>query len=124
MRKRRGIVITTETLAITAILLIILFALFAYLQTAMPREVKEKRAILDVKLCGRVVTVKNVGNEIAYVTKATAFTESGVQDVSASLIGAYSPGETKTIILSIAPKKLTIVGINFQDVVVDNDCYP
>lgn len=114
----KGFVITAEALMITVALIIVGLAAYVYASKAMPRPA-ESRAVVEASLCGRVLTIVNVGSVPATIQRVVY----GSSDFTSLLTKrTLNPGESVRIYLSSAVPEVAIVGVNFDALVVKAKC--
>ena len=124
MRKAtRGVVITIEALAVSALIALLLTMAFFYVSDYFSVKPKTSQTWLEVKLCGSILTIKNVGVATAYITHLYYEDNDVLYDITNSLPQtALAPGESITVTLNSAYNEILLVGENFEQVVAQNEC--
>ena len=124
MKNVRGFAISIEAIVISGLVALILFIAFMYATNYIRAEPRLTQTILDVRLCGSVLVIKNIGPSPAVISKLYSIDESGsYNDITSQLPQTtIQPGDVIIVNLDNAYSKLLLVGLNFDKVVIQNEC--
>ena len=123
-KRVRGFAITTEAIMLSGLMAILLFFAFLYASNYFSTQTRLSQTWLEARLCGEVLTIKNVGTVQAYIKHVYGIDNSGnMEDITDSISQTtLSPGDSITVTLSTVYKEILIVGENFDKVVEPNEC--
>jgi len=122
-RAGRGIAVTMEAVLASIMIALVVALAFMYAVSSMPARTTVSNTVIDARLCGYVLTVKNVGSETAL--NLSVYDETGME-VSFSDRSKWKtslqPGEAATAVLQYSYSRVVVVGDNVASTVVVNEC--
>jgi len=119
--KARGLAVSLEVLLFSLFTVIVLAAAIPILYF-MVKPMYTENTFIEASLCNNALVIANVGNYEAVNIKVYAVYVDGTMSQISEAPTVLAPGEYVAVRVDGGVIRVVIVGENFGEVIVDNEC--